>query len=161
MFERLPKGSFRSQLIAAILLLGGFGALPVIVVGKHSIERIDATAAAREEAQAVAAVTRRFEDLAVEQRSATVSDDAVLKVEERDAFWMEGNLGVWMQTYFGHDLNFVLDPALRPIQAAVDQETRGLEAFDAAADRVLPLANKARAMVLAGNFEPEDIAATA
>lgn len=151
----------RNQLIASILLLAGFAALPLVIVGKNSVERIDTAAAEREKAQTAAAVKRRFDDLSVEQRSATVWDEAVRRAEARDLVWMDGNLGIWMHDYFGHDASFVLDPALDPIYAAVDQERRAPETFEAVADKVRPLAEKVRDKVLAADIDPEEIFATA
>lgn len=151
----------RNQLIASILLLAGFAALPLIIVGKNSVERIDKAAAEREKAQTAAAVKRRFDELSVEQKSATVWDEAVRKAEARDLVWMDGNLGIWMHDYFGHDASFVLDPALDPVYAAVDHERRAPETFAAVADEVRFLAEKVRDEVLAADLDPEEIFATA
>ncbi|WP_375263174.1 diguanylate cyclase domain-containing protein [Palleronia sp.] len=151
----------RNQLIASILLLAVFAALPLLIVGKNSVGRIDSAAAEREKAQTVAAVTRRLDDLPVEQRSATVWDEAVVKVEDNDADWMDNNLGIWMHEYFGHDASFVLDPSLDPIYAAVDRERRAPETFDAVASQVLPLAERVRDVVLAGDRDLEEVSKSA
>ncbi|MGR3495937.1 CHASE4 domain-containing protein [Citreimonas sp.] len=159
-FDGPNHRSFRSQIVAALVLLGVFGAAPVIVVGVHSVARIDDDAAARETMQVSAAIAARFDHLPTEQRSASIWDDAVIAAQAGDVAWIEANLGVWMQTYFGHDLNFVLSPALEPVYAAIGGETRDPAAFAAVADPVLALARDARATVLAGEVDPAEIAAT-
>ncbi|WP_375258451.1 diguanylate cyclase domain-containing protein [Citreimonas sp.] len=160
MFDGPNHRSFRSQIVAALVLLGVFGAAPVIVVGVHSVARIDDDAAARETMQVSAAIAARFDHLPTEQRSASIWDDAVIAAQAGDVAWIESNLGVWMQTYFGHDLNFVLSPALEPVYAAIGGETRDPAAFAAVAEPVLALARDARATVLAGEVDPAEIAAT-
>ncbi|SFG11293.1 diguanylate cyclase (GGDEF) domain-containing protein [Palleronia marisminoris] len=150
----------RRQVLLSILVLFVFGTLPVILIGTTSVDRIDRKAAAREKSQAVAAVERRFERLAVEQRNATVWDEAVGKVAVADTAWMENNVGVWMQEYFGHDMSFVLDPALTPIYAAAELETRSPDAFDQVEGVVAPMAASARDMILQGDIAPEEIAVT-
>lgn len=150
----------RRQVLLSILILSIFGTLPVFLIGLTSVDRIDREAAAREKIQAAAAVEKRFERLAVEQRNATVWDEAVRKVAVADTAWMENNLGVWMQEYFGHDMSFVLDPELKPIYAAVELETRSPDAFGEVEGILAPMAASARTMLLRGETDPEDMAVT-
>lgn len=54
-------------------------------------------------------VTNLEYEVAHNQESATVWDDAVSEVKQRNAEWMTSNLGEWMHTYFRHDAAIVLD----------------------------------------------------
>ena len=49
------------------------------------------------------------EEVAHNQESATVWDDAVTHVQQRDQDWMSSNLGEWMHAYFCHDAALILD----------------------------------------------------
>ncbi len=49
------------------------------------------------------------EEVAHNQESATVWDDAVVEVRERNGEWMASNLGEWMHSYFRHDAALVID----------------------------------------------------
>src|SRR6185503_15078790 len=57
--------------------------------------------------------------------------EAVAKVKTRDAAWISDNLTVWMQTYFGHDKDFVLDANDKPVQIAIDNKVADHSAFQA------------------------------
>lgn len=57
--------------------------------------------------------------IAHDQESVTVWDDAVNHVREADDEWIDVNLGSWMNTYFGHDAAYIIDPANRPIYASI------------------------------------------
>lgn len=150
----------RRQVLLSILVLAVFGTLPLLAVGVTSVGRIDREAAARERVQATAAVEKRFNSLAQEQRNAAVWDEAVTRTAAADTRWMDNNLGVWMQEYFGHDMSFVLDPDLRPIYAAVERETLEPAAFDDVSGIITPLAAAAREAFLRGDTDPEEVAAT-
>jgi len=49
------------------------------------------------------------EEVAHNQESATVWDDAVVEVRQRNSEWMASNLGEWMHSYFRHDAALVLN----------------------------------------------------
>lgn len=49
------------------------------------------------------------EEVAHNQESATVWDDAVVEVRERNGEWIASNLGEWMHSYFRHDAALVID----------------------------------------------------
>jgi diguanylate cyclase (GGDEF)-like protein len=57
--------------------------------------------------------------VAHDQEAATVWEDSVRQVRSRplDMGWLDSNLGVWFNTYYGHDEVFVLDDHDRPIYA--------------------------------------------
>nr|WP_254253267.1 CHASE4 domain-containing protein [Loktanella salsilacus] len=83
----------------------------------RSISRIRTRA--QQERFAAKRLTAAIEVLPEQQRSATVWDDAVEQTAARDTKWMDDNLGSWMQSYFGHDENYVLDQANVAFFAAV------------------------------------------
>jgi diguanylate cyclase (GGDEF)-like protein len=57
--------------------------------------------------------------VAHDQEAATVWEDSVREVRSRqlDMAWLDSNLGVWFNTYYGHDEVFILDDHDHPIYA--------------------------------------------
>ena len=110
----------------------------------------DQVAVSRQVALANVVIGNLRDTIAHNQESVTVWDDAVRAVHQKDAAeWIDYNLGSWMNTYFGHDGAFILDPADRPIYqfSTADQEEpfRGLEAVAA------PLVAELRRLLLEGD----------
>ena len=90
-------------------------------------------------------ISQAQDQVAHDQESATVWDDAVRGVRENDPEWMDGNLGRWMHSYFGHDGAFVLDQSDQPTYAFIDGAVASPgPAFSAIADQVRPLVAKLR-----------------
>ncbi len=95
---------------------------------------IDTQSEARQVQIAEHVIGQLRSQVAHDQESSTVWDEAVEKVREppsreRDE-WIDGNLGSWMITYFGHDAAFVLDATDRPIYAYADGEIGGADTFE-------------------------------
>ncbi|MCD1619342.1 response regulator [Salipiger manganoxidans] len=130
-----------------MLVVLGIVALSLIVVGYNAISVTDTTAKARQERFAARLLEAEINSLPDQQRSATVWDEAVLNTELRDDDWIDGNLGAWMQDYFGHDESYLLDRENRPIFASVDEERQPLDVFDARAEDIAPLVGRLRALM--------------
>jgi diguanylate cyclase (GGDEF)-like protein len=64
-------------------------------------------------------ISQLRETVAHDQESVTVWDDAVDGVRRRDLGWIDVNLGSWMNSYFGHDGAYILDPHDEPIYASI------------------------------------------
>ena len=75
----------------------------------------DAIAVARQRDVVALTVSKLKSSIAHEQESVTVWDDAVSNSIARNRDWMDTNLGVWMNTYFGHDAAIVLTADVNPI----------------------------------------------
>ncbi|WP_097170092.1 CHASE4 domain-containing protein [Rhizobium sp. AN5] len=87
----------------------------------------DAIAVARQRDVVALTVSKLRSSIAHDQESVTVWDDAVRNSVARNRDWMDTNLGVWMNTYFGHDATVVLTEDLNPIyQFVVVPMTRPL-----------------------------------
>ncbi|QDL94365.1 bifunctional diguanylate cyclase/phosphodiesterase (plasmid) [Paroceanicella profunda] len=102
------------------------------------------------------AVTDMTEAIAHEQESVTFWDDSVLKLRDgTDVEWIDGNLGSWLSTYFGHDSVYVLDPENRPVFASEGTRRLPPQVFSGVAAEVLPLVEAVRA--LRRKADPSDI----
>ena len=82
---------------------------------------IDAVSTARQTQMARHVIGRFRFQIAHDQESATVWDDAVVNARQHASpesqEWLHVNLGEWMQTYFGHDAAYVVDPDGTPVYA--------------------------------------------
>lgn len=83
-----------------------FGAL-VLLSLYWSAGRMDAAAAQRQQDLVTLIVSNMRTEIAHDQESVTVWDDAVTRTAERDVDWLDANLGSWMHSYFQHDAAFV------------------------------------------------------
>lgn len=98
-------------------------------------------------------------DIALDQESVTVWDDAVLALRDANegntanAEWIDLNLGSWMHTYFGHDGAYVLDPQNEPLYSFADGEIAPPSAYRALAPTAVPLVDALRKRQRAGDTE--------
>lgn len=112
----------------------------------------DAIAVARQRDVVALTVSKLKSSIAHDQESATVWDDAVRNSMVRNRDWMDTNLGVWMNTYFGHDAAIVLTADLNPIyQFVVDPNDARISGGLSAA--YLPLAKRLKERLVAGDEE--------
>ncbi|TKV70400.1 EAL domain-containing protein [Rhizobium sp. AU243] len=110
----------------------------------------DAIAVARQRDVVALTVSKLKSSIAHDQESATVWDDAVRNSMVRNRDWMDTNLGVWMNTYFGHDAAIVLTADLNPIyQFVVDPNDARISGGLSAA--YLPLAKRLKERLVAGD----------
>ncbi|MEX1235859.1 MAG: EAL domain-containing protein [Roseovarius sp.] len=116
-----PK-SLSIQIIISLLVLMGVVLLGLVFVGQNAVNRSDEAAAAQQARFATRNLAAEIVDVSEDQRSTTIWDDAILRTKARDYDWMDDNLGIWMQDYFGHDEGYVLDRENAPIYAAILSE---------------------------------------
>ncbi len=110
MFRRKPFLVLGLPLAVATLTSGLlFGALFL------SAAKSDEAANKRQQDLLKLVVTKLEAEVAHNQESATVWDDAVVEVRQRNEDWIASNLGEWMHSYFQHDAALVLDNAGNPI----------------------------------------------
>ncbi len=119
MFPNWKVPSFSTQLVLMLFGLSMLAMVGSIGVAVRAMMVIDSDAAARKTRQALRALDVERNQIAVEQQSATIWDDALEAVASRDLLFMDDNLGVWMHDYFGHDESYVLTHEGQPIYAAI------------------------------------------
>ncbi len=131
--------SFRFQ--AAVVLI-----LPLLAVGVivsllwWAAEQTDKVAAGRQERFVDFAVSQLRTQVAHNQESSTVWDEAVRAVEDPARLdWIDANLGSWMHRYFRLDALFVLRPDQTPIYAFSDGAIREPAVFADVTEAALPL----------------------
>ncbi|QQM31002.1 EAL domain-containing protein [Martelella lutilitoris] len=90
-------------------------------------------------------------EVAHDQESATVWDDAVIEVRAGNFTWIDENLGTWMHDYFGFDGVYILDSSDRALYAFTDGAMASQYAYDAIQSEVEPLAEELRAKLIAGD----------
>ncbi|WP_128254381.1 putative bifunctional diguanylate cyclase/phosphodiesterase [Falsirhodobacter deserti] len=145
-----PTYSRRSASITllAILFLGLAGVLVAGMFSFMGVRQINHDAAQREAAFARTMISSLLESQPREQRSSVVWNDAVLQVRKRNEVFMRDNLGVWMQEYFGHDLDFIVDPAGTLIYAAAKMSTVPVDTQEQTLQAIRPLLAELYELVL-------------
>ncbi len=141
-----------------ILLLVVFAAviLSLMSVGYNAIRLTDETAIARQERFAARNLAAAIDTMPQQQRSATVWDDAIENVAAGNERWMDDNLGVWMQDYFGHHENFVLDQADAPMFVSVLGDIRSPDTYASRAAFIAPVVAQLRAAMAEASAAQED-----
>ena len=120
MFPNWKVPSYSTQLVLMLFGLSMLAMVGSIGVAVRAMMVIDSDASEREARQALRALDVQRNQIAVEQQSATIWDDALEAAVSRDLLFMDGNLGVWMHDYFGHDESYILTPEGQPIYAAIN-----------------------------------------
>lgn len=156
MFQKGKVPSFSTQLVAVLFGLSILAMLGVVGVAVRAKTVIDGKAAAREERLALRAVDSERKQIAVEQQSSAIWDDAIAAAVARDMDFLENNLGVWMQDYFGHDESYVLSPDGQPIYAAIGGKTVDPRMMADAAPSIAPLVSRLREKTTAVGKESGD-----
>jgi len=80
-----------------------------------------------------------------EQESISVWDDAVTKAGNEQ--WMVENISVWMYSYYGHNLVYVLDAANRPIHAMREGQVVAPVSYDEDEPELRPTIVKLRQLI--------------
>ncbi|AGH50009.1 diguanylate cyclase [Sphingomonas sp. MM-1] len=89
--------------------------------------------------------------VAHDQEAITLWDEALrgVRADPPDLDWIDGNIGRWLHTYYGHDDIFILDAANRPIYALRGGRRAAPTAFGAIGGEALPLVAALRASLRA------------
>lgn len=141
----LKHGFFRSNgnfvltrgIPAVVLIVAiGIGVLGLLVWSGHQADRVSFN---RQTRLVSLVVSQMRSEVAHDQESATVWDEAIRKVRANDQQWIDANLGSWMHSYFGIDGAYVLNPQDQPIYAFAGDTLSTPDAYAAIAPEVAPL----------------------
>jgi diguanylate cyclase (GGDEF)-like protein len=94
-------------------------------------------------------LTQSSARIAHDQESVTVWDDSIrhLRARPLDTAWLDGNLGVWLHTFYGHDAVYMLDPDNRPLYAMTEGVRDPPSSFSRIGPAALPLVAELRALM--------------
>lgn len=136
--------------VAAVAIFGMLvltaGTLAFLV---WSTIKIDGVSVARQSEMARHVIGRFRYQIAHDQESVTVWDDAVVNVmghvDPEKMEWIHSNLGEWMRTYFGHDAAYVVDPQDKPLYVYVAGAAAKPSHYEAVRATVDPMLRDLRA----------------
>ncbi|MBW8284117.1 MAG: EAL domain-containing protein [Rhizobium sp.] len=136
--------------VAAVAIFGMLvltaGTLAFLV---WSTIKIDGVSVARQSEMARHVIGRFRYQIAHDQESVTVWDDAVVNVighvDSEKMEWIHSNLGEWMRTYFGHDAAYVVDPQDKPLYVYVAGAAAKPSHYEAVRATVDPMLRDLRA----------------
>ena len=130
--------------VVAVAILG----LVILAAGTFSFLvwstwKIDAVSTVRQTQMAHHVISRFRYQLAHDQESVTVWDDAVVNVRgpatDESREWIHTNLGEWMQTYFGHDAAYVINPQGQAVYAFAEGESKETGSYAAIEKTTVPM----------------------
>ena len=117
-----------------------------------STKRADENAFARQTQLVTLALQQSVDAIGYDQESVTVWDDSIrhVRAAEPDFDWFDGNLGIWLHSYFGHDQVFVLTPEGEPIYAMEAGQRTDPSRYSVARPVAVPLLRELRRKLLSG-----------
>ena len=126
---------------ANLVVIGTVGAAfgLLLVFGIWAVVSVDEEAIRRQAAFVASGIRAVYDRLPIEQESAVIWDEAVLRTRADDQAWMQENLGEWMGSYFGHDSDYVLNASNEPVHAMQQLETLPASAYEKEAAAIAPL----------------------
>ncbi|MCB8839077.1 diguanylate cyclase domain-containing protein [Aurantimonas sp. VKM B-3413] len=137
----------------AILLIG---ALACLLLGM-SVREANDLVIQRDRHLAASILQQAIRRIARDQESVTDWDEAVLHLHEAfDPDWIDDNIGLWMNMYFGHERIVVLDPKDRPIYASIGTSRTDPEVFADIAPIARPMVADVREALASGNWRSAD-----
>ena len=136
--------SLTRQLTVAVVVIAAATLSLIAGFTVWSMSRVDDQALTRQTGFATFGLAEALKNLPVEQTSSTTWDEAVRRVREGDAAWMQENLTVWMGSYFGYDRVYVLDPKNLPIQSMKDGKIVGSDSYLHDSSVIAPLVTQLR-----------------
>ena len=131
---------------AAIVVAAATTAIFVSALLYWSTLQVDEVTLTREMQIVKTVLGERSDAIAYEQESVTVWDDTVqhLRGSDLDYEWLDGNVGVWLHSYFGHDDVFVLDGQDQPIYVMEEGERRNPARYALVAAAIDPIVQDLR-----------------
>ncbi len=110
--------------ITSNIALSVAGAMVIVAVMVASLilwstRQADFIAEQRQERLAATVLKQSIVQIAHDQEASTVWDDAVLHLQDPrpDMDWLDANLGIWFNRYYGHDATLIVDGDDRPVYA--------------------------------------------
>lgn len=138
---------FLTQVVVPVLGIVGATCIAVFALMHWSSSKTDQIAVERQERLLALVLSQAQYNLAHDQESATVWDDAVRMVKARNTDWLDSNLGSWMNTYFGHDAAYVLNPKNDAVFTSENGAIAELPAYEAVKPSVEPLIARLRELM--------------
>lgn len=150
MKQPVPRTYLFLQVAVPILIAVGLS-LALYATLRWSSHQSDLISSARQKQLVNLIVSKLHANIAHDQESSTVWDDAVEAVQNGvDTKWLDNNLGKWMHTYFGHDGAFILSPKREAVYAFLVNEPNA-SAYNIVKSASEPLAQKLQKRLAAGD----------
>lgn len=140
----LGKRSLSTRLTWVSASTAGLLLLALATFGWWAVARIDDRSLARETLYAQIGIEELEAAIPIAQDSSSIWDEAVINARAGNSAWMAENLVEWMGEYYGLDQVYVLDPANRPVQAALEGTSADTAVFEDHRSVVAPLVQELR-----------------
>jgi diguanylate cyclase (GGDEF)-like protein len=159
--EDASLGSSRFPLLIGLAICGiGLLLSSLLYLAAQTVDHLSEQ---RERALIGRMISMSIKQVAQNQESTTVWDDAIVQLRRTplDDEWLDLNVGVWLHSYFGLDEVYVLAPDGRPVYAMQNGRRIAPESFNALRTSAAPfIAASRQAMLAAGEDDPDFSKAT-
>ncbi|MBL8582581.1 MAG: EAL domain-containing protein [Rhizobiaceae bacterium] len=149
-FSEPSRRTFLLRIVTPIFLTAMVLSIAASTLLLWATYEVDRASDQRQRSLVVLVLSQLRAGIAHDQEGVAVWDDALTAAMNGDTEWIDVNLGRWMQTYFGHDGAYVLDPRNNPIYAFPKVEARSPH-FQQLMARTMPLAAKLRERLRGGD----------
>ena len=147
--ERLRPNIWNRTRLKLVGLIGAIVAAAIIAVifaVVTSARRADSVAVVKEQQLLTRAVGHLSDQVLHELRSATTSEEAVRNIRRHfDREWVDRRVGLWLTSYFDHDVIFLLDSANQVIYAHFGHDNVDRGWFNIMRAELAPLISELRA----------------
>jgi len=153
-FEARRRGTARIWVPATLALVAA--SLVIAALLFWSTSAVDRISLARQRQLAETVLAQSLSRVAHDQESVTAWDDSIVQLRRPtlDLTWLDGNLGIWLHSYFGLDAAYVLDRENRPVYAMTDGSRARPSAYSRIAPATAPLVAELRARMRLANPPP-------
>lgn len=155
--EEEPKSALTGQITLALVLLASVAIALVVGFAWLAASTADEAAIERQKNFVRLGLAEEIANVAREQESVTIWDDAVIFARDGDQLWMAENLGEWMFTYYGHDRAYVLDERGALVHAMRDGETIDPPVFAGDDQLARELRDELRSAIAAAGDDPDAV----
>lgn len=149
-FSEHSRRTFLLRIVTPILVVATLLTVAASSLVLWATYEVDRASDERQRSLVVLVLSQLRASIAHDQEGVAVWDDAVRAVKARDVDWIDVNLGTWMNTYFGHDGAYVLDPQNSPLYAFPPVEPHASH-FQQLMARTAPLARELRERLRTGD----------
>ncbi|HHY49918.1 MAG TPA: diguanylate cyclase, partial [Alphaproteobacteria bacterium] len=149
--RRLRHWQFSVGVMAPAVLLLVLAAAAVTGFVLWSTSSIDQHEIQQQSALAAHAIERQIAEIPYAQQSVAIWDDAIIYSKLQFARgWLDNNVGVWMNEYYGYEATAIISDADRPIYAAVGSRSEAFDYIEARWEAIRPLVAQLRREIAGG-----------
>jgi diguanylate cyclase (GGDEF)-like protein len=153
----MSQWRFSTRVLAPILIAACVTVVFVTGVLIYAASESDRVTLERQTRLVSHILSEQYAKITRDQESTTIWDESILHTQgELDFDWLDSNLGVWLNEYFGHDRAYVLNAEDKPIYGMVDGARADPSSYSTAYTALAPMVKKLRRLVREATPDAEE-----